>query len=74
MEGTLVALWFADIAGYSAHAAKDESGAYAPLSSTRIITTRDPVSKAEISRNRFVFFSKRNPCGRMTTNPFIWKL
>jgi hypothetical protein len=29
MERTLVALWFADIAGYSAHAAKDESGAYA---------------------------------------------
>jgi len=27
MERTLVALWFADIAGYSAHAAKDESGA-----------------------------------------------
>ena len=27
MERTLVALWFADIAGYSAHAAEDESGA-----------------------------------------------
>ena len=27
MERTLVALWFADIAGYSEHAAKDESGA-----------------------------------------------
>jgi len=27
MERTLVALWFADIAGYSAHAARDESGA-----------------------------------------------
>src|SRR4030095_10962257 len=27
MERTLVALWFADIAGYSGHAAKDESGA-----------------------------------------------
>ena len=27
MERTLVALWFADIAGYSAHAAKDEGGA-----------------------------------------------
>jgi adenylate cyclase len=27
MERTLVALWFADIAGYSAHAAKDESDA-----------------------------------------------
>ena len=27
MERTLVALWFADIAGYSTHAAKDESGA-----------------------------------------------
>ncbi|HEY3037415.1 MAG TPA: tetratricopeptide repeat protein [Pyrinomonadaceae bacterium] len=27
MERTLIALWFADIAGYSAHAAKDESGA-----------------------------------------------
>jgi adenylate cyclase len=27
MERILVALWFADIAGYSAHAAKDESGA-----------------------------------------------
>ena len=27
MERTLVALWFADIAGYSARAAKDESGA-----------------------------------------------
>jgi adenylate cyclase len=27
MERTLVALWFADIAGYSNHAAKDESGA-----------------------------------------------
>jgi len=27
MERTLVALWFADIAGYSAHAAKDESSA-----------------------------------------------
>jgi hypothetical protein len=27
MERTLVALWFADIAGYRAHAAKDESGA-----------------------------------------------
>ncbi len=27
MERTLVALWFADIAGYSVHAAKDESGA-----------------------------------------------
>src|SRR5438094_2917680 len=27
MERTLVALWFADIAGYSAHAAKNESGA-----------------------------------------------
>src|SRR5678816_2885567 len=27
MERTLVALWFADIVGYSAHAAKDESGA-----------------------------------------------
>jgi adenylate cyclase len=27
MERTLVALWFADIAGFSAHAAKDESGA-----------------------------------------------
>ena len=27
MERTLLALWFADIAGYSAHAAKDESGA-----------------------------------------------
>ena len=25
MERTLVALWFADIAGYSAHAPKDES-------------------------------------------------
>jgi adenylate cyclase len=29
MERTLVALWFADIAGYSAHAAGDESGALA---------------------------------------------
>src|SRR6266480_837830 len=27
MERTLVALWFADICGYSAHAAEDESGA-----------------------------------------------
>src|SRR5436190_18498975 len=27
MERTLVALWFADIGGYSAHAAEDESGA-----------------------------------------------
>ena len=27
MRRTLVALWFADIAGYSAHAAEDESGA-----------------------------------------------
>src|SRR5215831_5921246 len=27
MERTLVALWFSDIAGYSDHAAKDESGA-----------------------------------------------
>jgi class 3 adenylate cyclase len=27
MERTLVALWFANIAGYSEHAAKDESGA-----------------------------------------------
>src|ERR1044071_8292756 len=27
MERTLVALWFADIAGYSRHAARDESGA-----------------------------------------------
>ena len=27
MERTLVALWFADIAGYSEHAARDESGA-----------------------------------------------
>src|SRR5438552_17846627 len=27
MERTYVALWFADIAGYSEHAAKDESGA-----------------------------------------------
>ena len=27
MERTLVALWFADIAGYSVHAAKDENGA-----------------------------------------------
>ena len=27
MERTLLALWFADIAGYSAHAAEDESGA-----------------------------------------------
>lgn len=27
MERTLVALWFADIAGYSAYAAEDESGA-----------------------------------------------
>src|ERR1044071_997555 len=27
MERTLVALWFADIAGYSTHAARDESGA-----------------------------------------------
>src|SRR6266550_4151452 len=27
MERTLVALWFADIAGYSEHAAEDESGA-----------------------------------------------
>jgi hypothetical protein len=27
LERTLVALWFADIAGYSEHAAKDESGA-----------------------------------------------
>src|SRR5919198_3935996 len=27
MERTLVALWFADIAGYSAHAAEDETGA-----------------------------------------------
>jgi adenylate cyclase len=27
MERTLVALWFADIAGYSAHAAEDEGGA-----------------------------------------------
>ncbi len=27
MERTLVALWFADIAGYSEHAAKDESSA-----------------------------------------------
>lgn len=29
MERTLVALWFADIAGYSAHAAEDESSALA---------------------------------------------
>ena len=27
MERTLVALWFADIAGYSSHAAEDETGA-----------------------------------------------
>jgi class 3 adenylate cyclase len=27
MQRTLIALWFADIVGYSAHAAKDEAGA-----------------------------------------------
>ena len=34
MERTLVALWFADIAGYCAHAAKDESSAL------RLVPTR----------------------------------
>jgi len=42
MQRTLVALWFADIAGYSAHAAKDEYGAL------RLVEILQALSRATI--------------------------
>src|ERR1044072_9113558 len=46
MERTLVALWFADIAGYSSHAAEDESGAL------RLIEILQVLSRETVSQYR----------------------
>jgi adenylate cyclase len=53
MERTLVALWFADIAGYSSHAAEDESGAL------RLIEILQVLSRETVShyRGRLVKFA-----------------
>src|SRR4030095_15739313 len=53
MERTLVALWFADIAGYSSHAAEDESGAL------RLIEILQVLSRETVShyRGRVVKFA-----------------
>jgi adenylate cyclase len=44
MQRTLVALWFADIAGYSAHAAEDESGAL------RLVEILQALSRETVAR------------------------
>src|SRR5215475_3466423 len=51
MERTLVALWFADIAGYSEHAAKDESGALRLVEILQgIASETDPQSRGQIAK------------------------
>ncbi len=46
MERTLVALWFADIAGYSVHSAEDERGAL------RLVEMLQGVSREVVSRHK----------------------
>jgi len=47
MERTLVALWFADVAGYSAHAAEDESVALRLVNVLQELSRKAPFVSAK---------------------------